>query len=614
MARLIGTAGHVDHGKTALIRTLTGIDADRLPEEKRRGMTIDIGFAYLDLPDVGRVSIVDVPGHEKFLTNMLVGALGIDVALLCVAADESVMPQTREHLQILNLLPVDRMVVALTKSDLADAETLELARLEVEELLAKTRFAGSPIIPVSAQSGSGLEELKAALTSALKQAEKPAEGPWYLPIDRVFSVKGHGVVVTGTLARGVVKAGDRAIAEPGGVECRVRSIHSHAEALQTGEKGRRTALNLGGPGVEDLRRGMAVGEPGSVFETSILDARMRWDSRPKHAMRVRVSIGAEESIGRVFLSDQDFEMAQLRLETPVACAKGQPLIVRRYSPPDVLGGGKVAVPKARPRRKAEAGVAASTDADDRESILAALDGKRDGVPVEEVGRIIGKSTQTMSSAIARLQSEGEVLEFYGLLYRKAAFQEAADRFLAALSKLHAETPAQAAIPREKVASAAGLKWSGRPFDRIVASLVQEGKLAASGTLVRDPGFQVSLNTRQQELLNRVERALEDAEINVPAPQELADSLRVPRQAVEEILRLGIEAGRIVRVYEGIYYTSEQLRRLRERTAERFGKRPFPAAEFRDAFGTTRKYAIPVLEYFDSVRFTLRVGDNRVVSG
>src|SRR5256714_94893 len=229
VAKLIGTAGHVDHGKTTLIRALTGIDADRLPEEKRRGMTIDIGFAYFDLPEIGRVSIVDVPGHEKFLRNMLVGALGIDVALLCVAADEGVMPQTREHLQILLLLPVTQLVVALTRSDLVDKDTLAIAAEDVIALLEPTRFMGAPLIPVSAVKSEGIDELKAELTRALSMETAKVEGPWYLSIDRAFSVKGHGCVATGTLAQGIVRVGDKAYLEPGHVEVRVRAIHSHSE-------------------------------------------------------------------------------------------------------------------------------------------------------------------------------------------------------------------------------------------------------------------------------------------------------------------------------------------------------------------------------------------------
>jgi selenocysteine-specific elongation factor len=385
MAKLIGTAGHIDHGKTTLIRALTGIDADRLPEEKARGMTIDIGFAYLDLPEHGRVSIVDVPGHEKFLRNMLVGALGIDVALLCVSADEGVMPQTREHLQILLLLPVQQLVVALTRCDLADADTLALAAEDVNALLEPTRFKGAPIIPVSALQMQGIDALRSellrALSSRMSGSTDSAE-PWYLPIDRAFSVKGHGCVATGTLAQGIVRAGDIAFLEPGHVEVRVRAIHSHGDALEAIEKGRRTALNLSGVRLEDVHRGMALGAPGALFETQVFDAKMHWLETPKHASRVRVSIGSEEAIAKVYVG-ADPEVVQFRCEASMACAMNQPLIVRQYSPPGLMGGGRVVVPQGRIRKKGEVATVIKAS-DPMEAVVQAIGDSIQGMSTEEI--------------------------------------------------------------------------------------------------------------------------------------------------------------------------------------------------------------------------------------
>lgn len=614
MAKLIGTAGHVDHGKTTLIRALTGIDADRLPEEKRRGMTIDIGFAYFDLPEIGRVSIVDVPGHEKFVTNMLVGALGVDVALLCVAADEGVKPQTREHLEILDLLPVERMVVALTRADLADQETRELAQLDVQELLETTRFRGAPTVLVSAVTGEGVPELRHTLSEALRSGETDDErkSPWYLPIDRVFAVKGHGTVVTGTLAQGEVKVGDVAVIEPAHEEARVRSIHSHETPLEKGEPGRRIALNLGGIKVEDLHRGQAVGAPGALFETRMLDANMRWITPPKHGQRVRVSIGSEEAIGKAFLSDKQPDVVQLRLESPVACALNQPLIIRRYSPPDVLGGGRVVVPQARPRRKSEAAQAVRSSESEADAILAVLGDSADGILTEEICRLLGRTPQQLGSVFEALSKEGKVVGLGGLWFSKSGFAAGSSRFLEALESLHDKNPTLAAIPREKVVEAAKLKWSGKPLDRIVAGLASEGKLESSGTAVKLPSFRVQLSPKQQAFLERVSAELDKAGVNTPGPSDLARNLSVPPQAVEEILKLGIQAGEIVRVYEGIFYTRRQLEQIKAKLREIAGGKPFAAAAFRDAIGTTRKYAIPLLEYFDATGFTMRLGDERVI--
>ncbi len=612
MARLIGTAGHVDHGKTTLIRALTGIDADRLPEERARGMTIDIGFAYADLPGIGRVSIVDVPGHERFLTNMLVGALGIDVALLVVAADESVMPQTREHFQILELLPVQKMVVALTRCDLANRETRDIARAEIESLLAKTRFADAPLLEVSATTGEGLEALRAALAQALEAPSESGAGPWYLPIDRVFTVKGQGVVVTGTLARGQVQDGERAVLMPAGRVVRIRSVQSHGEAAPSSEKGRRTALNLGGVKLEDVERGMAVGAPGALFSTRVLDCRIRWLVAPKHGLRVRVSVGADEAMGKAFLNDGDPELVQLRLERPIACALGQPLIVRRYSPAELLGGGHVVVPQAKIRRKSEQLVTVEGTGSDEEAILTLLAGNEQGMPTDDIARHLGQTAQSLGEVLESLLKAKKLFGFSGLWYDKAAFVAAAGRFLKALGELHAEQPTQALASRDKVAGRAGLKWTGKPFDRILAALTQSGKLHLSGTGVRLPSFQIALSAKQRAFLDRVVGTLDAAGANPPSSQDLANLVHAPVQAVDEILRLGVEAGAVVRVAEGIYYSPSQLEVLQAQARKLGAKGPFTAAEFRDAVGTSRKYAIPLLEYFDARRVTVRVGDRRMV--
>lgn len=611
MAKLIGTAGHVDHGKTTLIQALTGIDADRLPEEKRRGMTIDIGFAYVDIPGHGRVSIVDVPGHEKFVTNMLVGALGIDVALLCVAANEGVMPQTREHFEIVQLLPVDRMVVALTKCDAVDAETKSIALAEVDELLAGTRFEGSPVVEVSAKDALGLDELKSELAKALGGGEAEPAGPWYLPIDRAFSVKGHGVVVTGTLAQGEVRTGEKAILQPGNVEVRVRSLHTHGEEVETSERGRRTAINLGGIKLEDVHRGQAVGAVGALFETWTFDAKMSWVGERKHGMRVRVSIGAEEVIGKLFLNDADPSFAQLRLEKPTACALGQPLIVRRYSPPNLIGGGVVAVPVAKARRKSEA-VQAALGQDHHEKIIAAVGTSPEGIASEELARQLGSPLSSLAPTLDKLSKEGAIRSFSGLWISQTGYEQGAAQVVKALEAMHEHAPTQASHARERVLQRAGLKWGGKALDRIISTMVAEGKVSAAGTNLRLKGFRPRLSDRQQELLERAAKVFIESGINAPSAAQVAEAIRVPPQAVEEILKLGLESGRVVRVADGLYYAAETLEDLKAQIAAKFRKRPFSASEIRDALGTSRKYVIPLLEHFDAVRFTLRVGDNRVV--
>lgn len=614
MAKLIGTAGHVDHGKTTLIQALTGIDADRLPEEKSRGMTIDIGFASIDLPGVGRVSIVDVPGHEKFLTNMLVGALGVDVALICIAADESIMPQTREHIQILDLLPVQRVVVALTKTDLAGAELTAMAESEIEDLLANSRFSGSPILRVSSLVGQGLGELKAALTEALGQCVEPPEGLWYLPIDRVFSVKGFGTVVTGTLVRGSVKVGDTAVIHPGELKTRVRGIQWHDQDQRSAERGRRTALNLGGVKVEDIARGHAVGAPGALFESRIFDAEIRWISVPKHAQRVRVSIGADEVIGKIFLSEEESGIAQFRLERPIAAALGEPLIVRRYSPADLLGGGKVVVPVAQPRSRRERSKFVATELSDEERLMVLISSAATGIATEEACRALGQSPQELGSTFEHLKQSGRLLGFAGLWTTPDNFESAADRLLASLRSEHAKHPTRAFLPRERVVLAAELSWSGKPLDRILSELASRGALRVQGTEIALPGHKIELSSRQSELLDRVEEVLDRLWPNVPKHDEIASHLRVPVQAVPEIITLGVQSGQLIRIADEIHYTKPGFQRLIDVVRDLAARGSFSAAEFKEAIGSSRKFAIPILEYLDSVRFTVRIGERRVLAG
>ncbi len=614
MAKLIGTAGHVDHGKTSLIAALTGIDADRLPEERRRGMTIDIGFAHIEIPGIGKVSIVDVPGHEKFLTNMLVGALGMDVALLCVAADESVKPQTREHLQILDLLPVEKLVVALTRADLADETMRAISREETEGLLEETRFARSPIVDVSAITGEGLELIRAELAKALEDADQRlAKGAWYLPIDRAFNVKGHGAVVTGTLGQGKVSVGDRAIIVPGMAECRVRGIEWHDDPQDFSEKGRRTALNLGGVKLEAVQRGQAVGAEGSLFETKLLDARVRWLVPAEHGLRVRVALGSADAIGRVFLNDKDLAIAQIRLERPVAAAQGQPLIIRRYSPPDLLGGGRVLVPVAKPRRKTEKAVAVDDRVSLERQVLTLVSDSEAGMLTEELCRLLGKSPQQLGEDLEKLKHKRQLLGFAGLWLSPERYGVAAGELVRVLEKLHREKPTRAGLPRDQVVQASGLAWSGKPLERILAKLADDGRIKILGNEIAKADFFVEIVGRQRELLDRVKQELQREGINVQPPEELARSLGVPPQAVSQILAIGIQAGEIIRISESIYYTSDQIEQLKALVRELGNKGPFTAAEFRDRSHSSRKYSIPLLEYFDTIRLTTRVGDSRALN-
>ena len=614
MACLIGTAGHVDHGKTSLIRALTGIDADRLPEEKERGMTIDLGFAYIDLPNSGRVSMVDVPGHERFVTNMLVGAMGVDVVLLCIAADEGIMPQTQEHLAILNLLPVQKLIVAITKADTVDTDFLMLQMTDIEEELAKTRFNEVPLIPVSSVTGEGLPVLVAALDRAVSSFVTPVDpNPlWYMPIDRAFLMKGLGLIVTGYMARGSVTNQSEAEVIPGHQKVRIRNIHIHDNPVDSAGRGMRAAFNITGASAEDVERGMVIGAAGAVLQTLTSDMKITWVDQPKHGMEVRVAIGTRDAVGKLFLNDEDPSLAQVRFFEPVAATKGQPVIIRRHSPPDLLGGGIVIIPEAESRRKKD--VIRYVDLTNvEEGIIAAIHEDPHGVATQEICRLMGVSQQQLGDHFERLIKERRIIGFAGIWYQPHVFLAEANAFLKTLREMHEAQPLVLNHPREKILQKSGKRWSGKPLERILAKLAELGKIEIDGTKIKLKEFKIAMNPKQEAFLERVEVELNKILINVPYPSEVASKMGAPVQAVEEILNTAANAGRIVKIGETLYYTFDQMERIKTTLRELMKGQPFTASEAKEALDTSRKFIIPVLEYLDTIGFTSRLDDRRVIN-
>lgn len=614
MAKLVGTAGHVDHGKTSLIRALTGIDTDRLPEEKARGLTIDLGFAALDLEGVGRVSIVDVPGHEKFVTNMLAGATAMDVALLCVAADEGVLPQTQEHLAILDLLPVEEIVLVLTRCDVATAQQREDAAMELEFLLEGSRFEGAPLVETSAKTGAGLEDLKVILKDVLGDGQgRRGSGGWWLAVDRVFTKTGHGTVVTGTLIGGSAKQGQDAVIWPGRRKAKVRGMQSHGVGLGEAEPGTRVSMNLGGVDRDEVERGDLVCLAGTGAETVCFDAEVRWaGDAPKHGSRVRVAMGTSEGIGRVFLNDYDEGLVQVRLERALGVVTGMPLVLRRYSPPSVLGGGSVLVATAEVRRKNVRAGLSRSGGGSGSGILGLFDGRTDGLSTAEIARRMGMEERGLAEEFERLKGSGELLGFAGYWMTPDVEGVCRERMREALEQLHVRFAERSLLPREEAVREAGAGWAGKVLDRLITYWVEAGFLRSRGTLVALTTHQPELKGKQRALLDRVSAVLSERFPNVPGGRELADLLGVPPQAVDQILQVGIDAGELVWLAEGIVYVLADFEGLVKGLRETYVGRTFSASEFRDDFGTSRKYAIPLLEYLDGRGVTVRMGDVRKV--
>lgn len=614
---VIGTAGHVDHGKSTLVKALTGIDPDRLREEKERGMTIDLGFAWLRLPDGREVSLVDVPGHERFIKNMLAGVGGIDLALLVVAADEGVMPQTREHVAILELLGIHRAVVALSKIDLVEPDWLDLVRSDVQEYLARTPLAGAPIVPVSALTGAGLDQLIQTLVATLAETPpRPDLGRPRLPIDRVFTVAGFGTVVTGTLTGGRLHVGQELEVQPGGLRTRSRGIQTHRQKVEVALPGTRVAVNLAGLATEHLWRGQVVTVPGWLQPTTVVDAHVRVlaEAGPLvHNSVLSFHSGTAETMARVIvLEGERIEPGasgwiQLRLAAPLALARGDLFVLR--TPNATVGGGEVVDAHARRHRRSEPG------------LLARLEILRRGAPTDRLRHLLeqgpqepgllglqtGLEAETVQRALASLQAQGEIVTLGDLLTARRWWEQCRERVLGTLRAYHQRHPLRAGMPREELKSRLG--FPPRLFGAVVQRLVAEGTLAETGPHLRLAEHTVRFGP---DLAERVERLLGELGREPYAPPSLPD-LMATLGLDEEVIAALVEQGRLVRLNESVALRSEVYREMVERVVALLREKgQVTVAEVRDLFGTSRKYVLALLEYMDQQHLTRRVGDVRVL--
>jgi selenocysteine-specific elongation factor len=618
MSTVVGTAGHIDHGKSTLVRALTGIDPDRLKEEKERGITIDIGFAHAEI-DGANIAFVDVPGHERFVKNMLAGVGGIDAVLLVVAADESVMPQTREHFDICRLLRIPTGIIAITKSDLVDADTLELTTLETRELVAGTFLEGTPIVPVSAATGAGLDTLRAAL-AALPKRSRADRGFVRMPIDRVFSVKGFGTVVTGTLVSGELQADADLVVAPAGLPVKIRGLQVHGGTLPRVAAGNRVAANLGGVDVDQISRGETLLVGGLLEPTRRVDAvieRLASATTIKHGARVRFHQGTAEILGRISLaSDTD---VRIRLEEPAILARGDRFILRAYSPPTTIAGGEVLDP--HPPR---AGV--RTEAARTRFRLLASDAPPErvaGALIEEAGPAglraralverAGVPLVEIQGLVSRLQQSREVVDLGEVLVSRSVLDSLAARTITDLGAHHAAQPLSAGMPREELRSRQFAHAHDAVFAAVLERLSSEGRIVA-----RD---RVALSTHRIELSPDEQRAREalanlfaTAALRPPLPSEVAQAARIETRTADRILQLLVRERVLVKV-DDLLFHREALERLKaDVVALKRGTQParVDVASFKEKYGITRKFAIPLLEYLDRERVTRRQGDSRVV--
>jgi selenocysteine-specific elongation factor len=626
---IVGTAGHIDHGKSTLVEALTGTNPDRLEEEKRRGITIDLGFAFLDLDDV-RFGFVDVPGHEKFVRNMLAGVGGIDLVVLVIAADESIKPQTREHFDICRLLGIPRGIVAITKSDLVDADVLGLVRLEIDEFVRGSFLEGAPVVPVSATTGAGLDAFKKELLRVVETVPaKDATQHFRLPIDRAFTMKGFGTVVTGTLVSGSVQAEDEAELYPLRKRVRVRGLHSGGRAVARAIAGQRTAVNLAGIEREDIQRGMVLG-PSNVFEpTKRVDARITLlaSARPfKNRARVHLHQGTAEAIADVVLitgselAPGQSVLAQLRLDQPVLLLPGDRFILRQFSPVVTIGGG-IALDVHAPRHKrADPSVVPfleTLERGNRDEILAAF---AEAAPLGlSLAQVVARTAWSDAEIqqVAKKLAAANRLRVIGDQPLTIASAKVVANYAAslriALEKFHLTEPLAPGIPKQDLRGRAG-KTSGEIFAAALDDLVKAGIVSISGDLVQRAGREIALSAEEAKAKKLIEEEFERAGLTVPSFATVLEKLPVESKRAQKILQMLLREKVLIKVTDELIFHRTAVAHLRELLAkyrqERGNKLPIPV--FKELTGVTRKYAIPLLEYLDRERVTRRVGDERVI--
>src|SRR5712692_4521832 len=630
---IVGTAGHIDHGKSALVEALTGTHPDRLEEEKRRGITIDLGFAFLELDGI-RLGFVDVPGHERFVRNMLAGVGGFDLVVLVVAADESVMPQTREHFDICRLLGIPRGLVALTKSDLVDADVLGLVRLEIEELVRGSFLESAPIVPVSARTGAGLDALKSELRKVALGV--PARDParhFRLPVDRAFAIKGFGTVVTGTLISGSLRLEDEAQLLPEGQRVRVRGLQSGGKHLERATAGMRTAVNLAGIEHADVQRGMVLAPPGVFEPARRLDARVTLlaSARPViRRTRVHLHQGTSETLAELVLLDRaemtpgDSALAQLRLREPAAVLPGDRFILRQFSPVFTIGGGVVLHNAASRHRLRDAAVLARLAAIEhgtREQVLSALlqaDPRGLGLRrvlartgwLESEARAVAQALEREGKAFV-VKDAGEDSVLFVAAEHRAALEQ---RLRKEVEGFHRKNPLAEGISKEELRTRLSRVAGPALFRAALDSLAAAGELRMVGDLVKRAGREIALSADEALAKEQIEQAFAKAGLAVPALKEVLARLPVEPKRAQKLLQLLLREQILEKISEDLIFHRAALAELRAMLAKYKKERGerLPIAAFKELTGITRKYAIPLLEYLDRTRVTRRAGDERVI--
>jgi selenocysteine-specific elongation factor len=627
---ILGTAGHIDHGKTSLIKAMTGTDTDRLKEEKERGITIELGFAALDLPSGEHLGIVDVPGHEKFVKNMVAGATGIDIVAMVIAADEGVMPQTREHMEICTLLGVQHGLIAMTKIDMVDEEWMELALEDIREFCQGTFLEDAPILPVSSVTGRGIPELIKALDEIAGQIpERRPSNLFRLPIDRVFSMKGFGTVITGSLVSGKITVGETIMIYPSGITSKVRGIQVHNQSANEAEAGMRTAINFQGLDKAAVNRGEVLSTPGALVPSYMVDISFHYlasNQKPlKNRTLVRFHTGTSEVMGYLILLEQEelpagqTVVAQLRLDSPVAIVKDDRFVVRSYSPVRTIGGGYVInpAPQKHKRMKPEIiqGLQELTGNDPDEIISYHIEQSGySGVSFSHLKIMTNLPDKQLDTQLQHLLSQKKIIQTdkeQRIFIHQTTFEALKQKISEHLTDYHSTNPLKAGMPKEELKSKFPLLTDAKLFNQVLNQMIKSQQIVQEENTVRLDSHRVSLGRDQTDIRNKILEIYGNGGLQPPYFRDVIKELNATPKHVQDVLMLLVEEGRVIKTKDDLFFDVAAVDNLKTRLVEFLKSNgEITTPQFKEMTGVSRKYVIPLIEYFDAKNVTLRVGDSR----
>ena len=631
---ILGTAGHIDHGKTSLIKAISGTDTDRLKEEKERGITIELGFASLDLPGGQHLGIVDVPGHEKFVKNMVAGATGIDIVVMVIAADEGVMPQTREHMEICTLLGIQHGLIVMTKTDMVDEEWLELALEDIREFSQGTFLEDAPILPVSSVTGDGIPELISTIAEiAGSIPQRPPSSLFRLPIDRVFTMKGFGTVITGTLVSGKINVGETIMVYPTGITSKVRGIQVHNQSAESAEAGMRTAINFQGLDKTAVNRGEVLSTPNALIASYMVDVSFHYLASSKKPLKnrtlIRFHTGTSEVMGYLILLDQEelppgqTVVAQLRLDSPVAIVKDDRFVVRSYSPVRTIGGGQVLnpIPQKHKRLKQDVidGLQHLTD-EDPEAIISQQiqQAGYGGVSFSHLKIMTNLTDKQLDTALQHLLSKKTITQTdkqNRIFLHQFTFDQLIQKTAEYLDSYHATNPLKAGMPKEELKSKFPQLSDPKVFNLVLNQMIKSNQIAQEENTVRLSDHRVSLGADQADIRKKIQTIYKKGGLQPPYFRDVPNLLEVDPNHTRDVMMLLVEGGQIVKTKDDLYFHVDAITELKNRLVDFLKAHgDITTPQFKEMTGASRKYVIPLIEYFDASKVTLRVGDSRKLRG